>query len=69
MSVRLLPARDDVNPDKPDNYGRTPLWVASDKGHEVMRLLLARDDVNPDRLDDYGRNHFGGLLSVGMRGL
>ena len=48
--MKLLLARDDINPNKPDNYGGTPLWQASFNGHEgVARLLLARDDVNPDK--------------------
>ena len=55
-AVILLPARDDINPDKPDNNGQTPLLWASLNGHEeVVRLLLARDDVNPDKLDNNGR--------------
>jgi len=54
--VKLLLARDDVDPDKPDNNGQAPLWRASSYGHEgVVRLLLPRDDVNPDRLDNEGR--------------
>jgi len=32
--VRLLLERDDVNPGKPDNDGRTPLWGASCVGNE-----------------------------------
>ena len=54
--MRLLLARDDISPDKPDNDGRTPLWGASSNGNEgVVRLLLARDDVNPDKQDNRGR--------------
>ena len=53
--MRLLLARDDVNPNKPDNNGRTPLWCASVNGHEgVVRLLLARSNVNSDKPDSDG---------------
>jgi len=48
--VKLLLARNDVDPDKPDNGGRTPLWGASSNGHVgVVRLLLARGDVDPNK--------------------
>ena len=55
--VNLLFTRDDVNPDKPDTNGGTPLWSASYNRHEgVMKLLLTRDGVNPDKLDWYGES-------------
>jgi len=48
--VKLLLARNDVNPHKADSEGQTPLWRASYGGHEgVVKLLLARNDVNPDK--------------------
>ena len=54
--VKLLLARNDANPDKPHNDGRTPLWAASYNGHEgVVKLLLARNDVDPDKLDNDGQ--------------
>jgi len=50
--VKLLLGRNDLNPDKPDNNGKTPVWSASSNGHEgVVNLLFARDDVNPDKPD------------------
>jgi len=53
--VRLLLTRDDINPDKPDNNGRTPLSWTSQTGHEgVANLLLARDDINPNKADNNG---------------
>ena len=53
--VRLLLARGDLNPDKLDNDGITPLQFDSTEGHEgVVRLLLARDDVDPDKPGRYG---------------
>ena len=52
--VRLLLTRDDINPDKPDNDGRTPLWAASYHGDEgVVKLLLARDNINPSKPNNY----------------
>jgi len=46
----MLLRRDDISPDKPDNYGRSPLWGAASKGHEgVVKILLGRDDVDPDK--------------------
>jgi len=54
--VRRLLTRGDVNPDEPDNDGRTALSWASSLGYEkVVGLLLARGDVNPDRADNYGQ--------------
>jgi len=54
--VSLLFGRKHVDPDKPDNDGRTPLWWAVWSEHgDVVRLLLGRQDVSPDRPDNYGR--------------
>jgi len=53
--VELLLARDDVNPDKPDKDGKTPLWWASRWGDEVVvKLLLLQGDANPNILDSGG---------------
>jgi ankyrin repeat protein len=54
--VKLLLAKDDVDPDSKNDDGRTPLsWVAW-KGHDtVVKLFLAKDGVDPDLRDDYGR--------------
>ncbi|PUU79999.1 hypothetical protein B9Z19DRAFT_1124325 [Tuber borchii] len=53
--ARLLLARDDIDPEKPDNHGQTPLWSACSFGHEgIVRQLLARDDVKPDQPSNDG---------------
>ena len=66
--VRLLLARDDVNPDKPDNNDRTPLWVASSQGHQgVVRSLLARGAANPAKPDNDGITPLQCALRMGMR--
>jgi len=54
--VKILLGRDDVNPDKPDNDGRTPLWRAAYCGHEgVVKILLRRDGIKPDKPDNVSR--------------
>jgi ankyrin repeat protein len=46
--VKLLLAKDSVNLDTKDKYGRIPLWWAIEKGHEtVVELLL---DLDPREL-------------------
>ena len=42
--MKLLLARDDVNPDKPDVCGKTPLCKATHNGHEGVVKLLLRED-------------------------
>ena len=51
--MKLLLAREDVNPGSPDTPGgMAPLSYAAIGGHErVVKLLLAREDVNPDSKD------------------
>ena len=64
--VGLLLARADVNPDKPDNHGRTLLWWASGSGKgEVVTQLLKHPSVNPDQPDVIGRTP---LLIASMNG-
>jgi ankyrin repeat protein len=53
--VKILIGRDDVNPDKADHKGQTPLCCAAHNGHEeVVKMLLAQDGVNPNKPDKYG---------------
>lgn len=47
--MNLLLATDRVNPDTRDNYGRTPLMIAVEKGStKIVEMLLATDRVDPD---------------------
>jgi len=52
--VKLLLVQHEVNPDKPDNTGKTPLWRASRNRHEgVLKLLLLEwDEDKPDKRDN-----------------
>src|SRR5579859_3000112 len=44
----LLLERDDIDPNMEDCNGRTPLWWAARKGHNVVvRLLLEHHNTNP----------------------
>jgi len=53
----MLLERNDVNPNIADTeYGRTPLWWATQNRHEgIVRMLLERNDISPDIADtEYG---------------
>jgi len=55
-TVRILLGRNDVNPDRADKRGRTPLsWAAEYQREESVRMLLERNDVNPHSPDKSGR--------------
>jgi len=54
--VRILLGRNDLDPDRADKRGRTPLSWAAEYGHEEsVRMLLERDDVNPHNVDKSGQ--------------
>jgi hypothetical protein len=54
--VKLLLARDGVDPDSKSRNGLTPLSWAAEKGDEaVVKLLLARDGVDPDSKSNSGQ--------------
>ena len=58
--VKMLLARNDVNPEKPDKHGQTPLCSAAENGHEgVVKILHGRDNVNPDKPGIYERTPLG----------
>lgn len=52
--VKLLLAKDGVDPDFKDEQNRTPLSWAARNGYEaVVSLLLAKAGVDPDSKDEY----------------
>ena len=54
--VKILLAREEVNPDKPDRWSRTPLSYAAENGYEeVVKMLLGRKEVNPNKPDYEGQ--------------
>jgi len=54
--VEILLEREEVNPDKPDNNGKTPLSYAAWERHEgLVKILLRRKEVNPDKTDILGQ--------------
>ena len=53
--VKILLYRDDIDPNKLGEEGRTPLFLAACNGHEgVVKILLGRDDVDPNKPDRCG---------------
>jgi len=64
--ARLLLERSDVNPDRADKTGRTPLsWAASYGREEVVEMLLERSDVTPNTPDERGRTPFSWAVMCG----
>ena len=54
--VKILPGRDGVNPNKPDNGGQRPHSLAVRNGRGgVVKILVGRDDINLDKPDNGGR--------------
>ena len=55
-ATRVLSENRCVNPGRSDNFGQTPLSLATKNGHDgVVKLLLGREDVSPDNPDNDGR--------------
>ena len=68
--VKILLEREEVNPDKPDSDGRTPLSFAAEDGHEgVVKILLGRGEVNPDGPDNEGRRPLSFAAKYGREGV
>ena len=69
--MKILLGREEVNPDRLDNHGRTPLWYAaeigfgSDRIEEVVGVLLSRAEVNPNKPDNAGRTPLSRAASKG----
>jgi len=62
----MLLGREEVNPDKPDKWGRTPLLYTAKCGHEgVVKILLGRGEVNPDKPDRLGQTPLPGAAQNG----
>jgi ankyrin repeat protein len=55
--VKLLLERTDVNPEMADCWGRSPLSLAAENGHErVVKILLEQEGVGPNTVDiKYGQ--------------
>jgi len=54
--VEILLGRQEINPDKQNTSGRTPLSFASGFGREgVVKIVLRRGGVNPDNPDNLGQ--------------
>ena len=67
--VKLLLGRDNINLDRPNMWGRTPLWAAARNGHEgVVGLLLGRG-VNPDMPSLDGQTPFSCPAENGHMGV
>ena len=64
--MKIQIGRDDVNPNKPDRYGQTPLAWASCFGFVgIVEILLGRDDIDPDQPDEWAEHHLVVLLVAG----
>ena len=67
--MKILLGRD-VNPDKPDTNGQTPLYMAAWTGREgVVKILLRRNDVNPNKLDKDGKTPLDRATEEGHQGV
>ena len=59
--ANLLLSKEDVDADARDDYGRSPLSLAAEKGDEALvRLLLEREDVEVESKDNGAEHHFCG---------
>jgi len=68
--VKILLEREEVNPNKPNNHGATPLWFATAHGHEgVVKILLESEEVNPDKPDNYGGTPLMSAAEKGHEGV
>ena len=68
--VKILLGREDVDPDKPENTGRTPLSCAAWRGDEtVAKILLVRKEANPNLQDNSRQPRSFSWLAVDVREL
>ena len=68
--MRILLEGEEVNPDRADKDGRTPLSRAARYGHEgVVKILLERADVNPNTADKDSKTPLFGAARNGHEGV
>ena len=68
--INMILGKRYVNPNRPDKYGQTPIFLAAERGHEgVVKLLLERQDVKPDLTDRYGLTPLLYAMSMGHKGV
>ena len=54
--MKILLGRQEVDPNRQNNDGLTPLMAAAEKGHApVVKILLGRPDVPHDKPDNRGQ--------------
>ena len=55
--MRILLGRGEVNPDRKDDSGQTPLlYAAAYRREGVVKILLGRKEFNPEKPDNDGKN-------------
>ena len=54
--MKILLGRKEINLNWPDRWGKTPLSLAAENGHEgVVKILLGREEITPDKPDIWDR--------------
>jgi ankyrin repeat protein len=66
VKVLLMRAKD-IDPDRQDKEGRTPLSWATARGHtEVVKALLSDGRVDPEQQDNYGQTPLSWLQRMAI---
>ena len=67
--VKALLGREEVNPERPDNDGQTPLPLASWNGYDgVVKILLQLREVNAHKADNGSQTPSPSLLVSNVSG-